>query len=141
MLAAASLADAQLPDGQGKETIQKICSSCHDTDTVIGIRRTRIGWERSVEQMISRGAKGSDDDFATIIDYLVTNFGKINVNTAQAKDLETFLGLPEKEAQAIAAYREQNGKFKDFAQLKTVPNVNGEKLDENRSRVAFSDRE
>ncbi len=52
---------------------------------------------------------------------LRSSSGKCNVNAAPAKDLEQFLGIEEKEAQAIVDYREKVGKFKDLEQLKKVP--------------------
>jgi competence protein ComEA len=127
-----------LPDGNGKDTAQRICGNCHDVQTVIGARRTKIGWERMVEDMISRGADGSDQEMEAVVDYLTRNFGKINVNTATAKELETELGLAGKDAEAICAHRSKNGTFKDFEQLWKVPGVNEEKLKAMRSRIAFS---
>ena len=128
----------QLPDGKGKDAVQKICASCHELGTVTSSLRTRIGWQQNVDDMISRGAEGSDEEMEAVVEYLTTFFGKINVNTASVRDLEQSLGLSGKEAQAIAAYRGQSGKFKDFEQLKKVPGVSGEKLEAARRRIAFS---
>jgi competence protein ComEA len=138
LLAAALTVSGQLPDGKGKEAVQKICASCHELEAVTSTLRTRIGWQRNVDDMISRGAEGSGSDMEAVVAYLTTYFGKINVNTASAKDMETSLGFSGKEAQAIVAYREQNGNFKNFEQLKNVPGVSGEKLQAKRSRIAFS---
>ncbi|HEV2444666.1 MAG TPA: helix-hairpin-helix domain-containing protein [Candidatus Sulfopaludibacter sp.] len=139
MMAASLVAAAQeLPDGKGKEQVIKICSDCHEIGTVIGSRNTRIGWQRTVEDMVSRGAEGSEEDMAAVVDYLTRFFGKINVNTASAKEIQSFLGLPDKEAQAIVTYRERNGNFKGFEQLTQVPGVDGAKLQAKRSLIAFS---
>lgn len=75
---------------------------------------------------------------AAVVQYLTTFYGKINVNTASTGDLESVLGLSGKEAQAIVAYREQNGKYKDFEQLTKTPGVSAEKLQAKRSQIAFS---
>jgi competence protein ComEA len=128
----------QLPDGKGKDAVQKLCVGCHELDAVTGSLRTRIGWKQNVDDMIARGAEGSDEDMAAVVEYLTKFFGKVNVNTASAKELETSLGLSETESKAIVAYREQNGKLKDFEQLKKVPGVSAEKLQAKRSRIAFS---
>ena len=128
----------QLPDGKGKQALQKVCSGCHELETVTGSLRTRIGWQQSVDDMIARGAEGSDSEIAAVVEYLTAFFGKINVNTASAKELETSLGLSPKEAEAIVGYREKNGSFKSFEQLKTVPGVSGEKLQGKRNRIAFT---
>jgi competence ComEA-like helix-hairpin-helix protein len=126
------------PDEKGQALVQKICVSCHEMDTVTAVRRTKIGWQQSVEDMVSRGAEGSDQEMAEVVEYLTKYFGKINVNTATVVQLQEFLGLTEKDAQAIAAYRERHGIFKDFEQLKAVPDVDAGKLQEKRSMIAFS---
>jgi competence ComEA-like helix-hairpin-helix protein len=138
LLAATLTVSGQLPDGKGKDAVRKICTSCHELETVTSTLRTKIGWQRNVDDMISRGAEGSDADMEAVVEYLTTYFGKVNVNTASAKDLETSLDFSGKDAQAIVAYRQQNGNFKDFEQLKNVPGVSGEKLQAKRSRIAFS---
>ena len=139
-LASVSVISAQqLPEGPGKEAVQKVCTTCHDIDTVFGSRRTKIAWERSVEKMISHGAKGSDDEFAAIIEYLTKNFGKVNINTASAAELEQALSLPGTEAEAIREYRGKNGKIKDFEELKKIPGLNQEQLVEKRSLIAFNE--
>ena len=127
-----------LPDGKGRDAVRKICIGCHEIATVIGSRRTRIGWRQSVDDMVSRGAEGSDDEMQAIVDYLTEFFGKINVNTASPRDLESALGLSTAEAKAIVGYREQNGKYKDFDQLAKTPGVSAEKLQAKRSQIAFS---
>ena len=64
----------QLPDGPGKEAMQRVCSGCHGAEIVIGRGLTRDGWTQVVTEMIERGAQGSEDDFGQIVDYLATNF-------------------------------------------------------------------
>jgi mono/diheme cytochrome c family protein len=64
----------QLPDGPGKEPTERVCSACHGAEIVIGRGLTRDGWTQVVTEMIQRGAQGSEDDFAQIVDYLATNF-------------------------------------------------------------------
>ena len=64
----------QLPDGPGKEAMQRVCSACHGAEIVIGRGLTRDGWTQVVTEMIERGAQGSEDDFGQIVDYLATNF-------------------------------------------------------------------
>ena len=129
---------ARLPAGQGREAVQKICATCHEIETVIESRRTRIGWERTTEEMIARGAEGSDEEMRAVVEYLATYFGKLNVNTATAGQLEKSLDLSAKEAAAISTYRERNGKIKDFEELKKVPGVSAEKLQAKRGLIAFS---
>lgn len=128
----------QAQEEKGKALVERSCVSCHEMDTVIAERRTRADWEQTVADMVSRGAEGTDQEMAEVVAYLTKNFGKINVNTATAEQLQEFLGLAGKEAQAITAYRDRNGLFKDFEQLKAVPDVDAGKLEQKRSLIAFS---
>jgi len=127
-----------LPEAPGKEVVLKVCANCHEIETVIGNRRTKLGWQQSVDDMIARGAEGSNDDMEAVVAFLTTYFGKVNVNTATVQDLEKTLELSEKEAQAIVSYRERNTKLKDFEELKKVPGVSAEKLQAKRGLIAFS---
>src|SRR5437773_1586986 len=72
---------SSFPEAPGKAVVKKLCGTCHEVEAVIASRRTRIGWERSVDDMIARGAKGSDDEMDAVVEYLATYFGKTNVNT------------------------------------------------------------
>jgi competence protein ComEA len=129
---------APLPDAPGKQTVLRVCTGCHDVESVIGSRRTRLGWRQNVDDMISRGAEGSEEDMDAVVAYLTTYFGKVNVNTATAQELQKALEFSEKEAQAIVAYREKNTRIKDFEELRKVPGVSAEKLQAKRGLIAFS---
>jgi len=65
-----------LPDGPAKELFIKVCEKCHGSENVVRSRNTRDKWESIVEDMASRGAEGTDEEFERILDYLVANFGK-----------------------------------------------------------------
>jgi competence ComEA-like helix-hairpin-helix protein len=127
-----------LPDTKDKATLQRVCTSCHELDEVLASRRTAIGWQQSVDDMISRGAEGSNQEMEAVVAYLTRYVGKLNVNTASLQQLQDFLGLTEKEAQALVAYRDHGGKIKDFEQLKSVPGLTPEVLQEKRSLIAFT---
>ena len=136
-------AKAPLPDGPGKETTVKICGKCHGVDVAVSRRETADGWNAIVLQMIKRGAKGTDDQFGEIVDYLAEHFPKtqdaprIAVNTASAKDLETGLEITEKEASAIVQYRGEKGPFKTFDDLLKVPGVDAAKLEAKKTRLDY----
>lgn len=134
----------QLPDGPGKDVVERVCSACHGPEIVMGKRLTKDGWTQVVEDMIQRGAQGSDDDFAQIVDYLAANFGpssptarKVNVNKAPADELKTVLGLSEEQAKAIVDYRQQNGDFKSVADLKKVTSLDAATIDTIKDRIVF----
>src|SRR6266550_1215318 len=133
----------KLPEGTGMATTQKVCGSCHGAELVIGRQESRDAWGAIVEDMIQRGAKGTDDEFYEVVDYLATNFSKsspvirINVNKATAKDLEGALRLPPKQAAAIVHQREEKGDFKSIEDLKKVPGIDAGKIEANKNRLAY----
>ena len=87
--------------------------------------------------MIARGATGTDEDFGAIVTYLMKYFGKVNINTGAAKEIEDIAGLSASEAKAIIEYRSQNGEIKTMDDLKKVPNLDAKKLDDLSGRIAF----
>jgi competence protein ComEA len=137
--AAAGNQGSELPEGKGKAILLRACVGCHEMDTVTGSRYTESGWRRTADDMVSRGAEGSEQEIADVVAYLTKYFGKVNVNKAAAAQLREALGLSDKEAQAIVAYREQNGEFKNLDQLKAVPGINTEQIQAKVAVVAFRD--
>jgi competence protein ComEA len=129
---------SELPAGEGKDTLIRVCSKCHSPDNVIANGQAREGWENTITKMAGFGAVGTDDEFTAILDYLVKNFpAAINVNKATAAQLESGLGLSTAEAEGVIQYREKNGDFKTIDDLKKVPDLDAEKLDAKKARLAF----
>lgn len=133
----------KLPEGAGKATTQKVCGSCHAAELVVGRQEAKETWAAIVDDMIQRGATGTDDEFYEVVDYLATNFSKtspaikINVNKATAKDLEGALRIPAKLAAAIVEYRSEKGDFKSLEDLGKVPGLDAKKIEANKNRLAF----
>lgn len=131
------------PAGPGKNLFLQTCSSCHGPENVIGHNLDVGGWTDVLNQMIQNGAQGSNDDFSAILQYLVTNFGpmppKVNINKATAMNLRSWLGMPEKEAEAIVGYRQQHGDFKTLDDVKKVPGVDANYIDSEKNLLTFSD--
>ncbi len=94
-----------VPDGQGKELVETICSQCHALSLVTNLRFSREVWVRVVNDMISRGAAILDDEIEIITQYLGDNYGTErggaeNTNMAtpqdpQASQTGSQFGLPE----------------------------------------------
>jgi len=70
-----SAAAPQFPDAPGKEVVQKLCNTCHGAEVTISKGRTRAQWGEVIASMVTRGAKGTDQEFAQVLDYLAKNFG------------------------------------------------------------------
>src|SRR5947208_15982627 len=60
---------------QPPAVVQKVCGACHPVDTVTSQRRTRTQWQDSITQMVERGAKGTPEELAAVLDYLARNNG------------------------------------------------------------------
>lgn len=127
----------ELPDAPGKRTVEKVCGNCHGLATIVGLRRTKVAWETTVDEMASRGATGTDQEFDTVIVYLAKYFGKVNVNKATQEEIEETVGLSAADADAILRYRTANGDFNDMADLRKVLNIDAKRLEERKDRIAF----
>jgi competence protein ComEA len=129
-----------LPDGPGKDLVEVICSSCHDIVRITATHGSKKEWEAKVLEMLQEETDVTQDERDRIVDYLSKSFPKlapINVNKSAAKDLESALNLTAKEAEAIVRYRQENGNFKNAADLKKVPGLDPAKIDASKDRLEF----
>jgi competence protein ComEA len=121
-----------------KAMFEKTCSACHTAESVVSARRTRDQWQDVIDEMVSQqGAKIADEEFGPILEYLVSAYGKVNVNIAPADEIAQIIGLSQKEAEAVVKYRKDNGKFADFDALGKVPGVDPKKLEKSREAIAY----
>jgi competence protein ComEA len=139
---AGAAAWAQLPDAPGREITVKVCGNCHDVNVITGYHQGTQAWSDVISKMIEKGAQATDDQFNTVLDYLVKNFGpstpaKVNINKASASELESGLEITTKEAAAIVKYRSEKGAFKEIADLKKVPDLDFKKIEANKDRLVF----
>jgi virginiamycin B lyase len=63
-----------LPDGNGKEMVQMICSGCHDLSPITEGGGSKDDWEAAVKSMIVMGADIKPDQVTVIVNYLAANF-------------------------------------------------------------------
>ena len=129
----------QLPDGPGKDVTVRICNACHGVELMIGRPHSEDGWSAIVLDMVTRGAKGSDDEFDEIVQYLTKNIKavpKVNVNKVAAAGLESGLGLTSKEAAALVEAREK-APFKSIEDLKKVAGVDAAKIEAKKKLLSF----
>lgn len=150
-LFAVSTSASALPPGEGKPIVERMCSSCHALKVVTSKRASPEQWAQLVDQMVSRGAEGTDDEIETVVEYLSKNFGldspppateksaasSVNANQATAAELSAALELPPAQGEAIVAYRQQNGKFKDWHDLTKVPGIDASKIEANKDHLVF----
>ena len=137
-------AQSDLPDGPGKALVERICSGCHGVEVFTDNRATKAHWGAVVDDMVSRGAEGTDEEINQVVEYLSKNFGpakaagqKVNVNKAGAEELAKTLAISQESAGAIVQYRAKNGSFKNLEALKSVPGIDGKKIEEKKDSIEF----
>jgi competence protein ComEA len=138
----AAVAQPQLPDGQGRAEVEKLCKQCHELARSVSPRQDRDGWNQTMTKMAAFGMKASEQEFALVLDYLSKNFPadeipRINVNKATAIELESGLSLRRSQAAAVLAYRAKHGDFKSLEDLKKVPLMDAEKVEAKKDRITF----
>jgi hypothetical protein len=63
-----------LPEGEGKQITGELCGTCHNLQKTVVSRKTGQEWERTVYDMIRRGAQIFPDEAEQIIKYLAKSF-------------------------------------------------------------------
>ncbi|WP_304341132.1 DUF655 domain-containing protein [Metaclostridioides mangenotii] len=64
--------------------------------------------------------------------------GKVNINTAELKDLDTLPGIGEATANKIIQYREENGKFNSIEDIKNVNGIGDKKYDNIKEMISVN---
>ena len=64
--------------------------------------------------------------------------GKVNINTAELKDLDTLPGIGEATANKIIQYREQNGEFNSIEDIKNVNGIGDKKYDNIKDMISVN---
>jgi competence ComEA-like helix-hairpin-helix protein len=127
-----------LPEGKGKATFLNMCSNCHGIDQVTSVKNSKKQWANVVDDMVSRGAEGSEEDANSVIGYLSRNFGKpLNINTSTAKEIEAGLSFTAAQAELLVRYRTDKGAFKTYEDLAKVPGLDAELLEEQKKNILF----
>ena len=60
---------------------------------------------------------------------------KVNINTANEKELDTLPGIGETTARKIIEYRNENGKFSSIEDIKNVKGIGESKFEEIRELI------
>jgi hypothetical protein len=92
-------------DQAARQTFERVCSACHETERATTTLRTPQEWSEILEMMSSFGASATEPEFMQIQRYLNRRYGRVNVNRAPAAELQFVLDLSEEIAKAIVDYR------------------------------------
>ncbi len=74
-IAALAIAQVQLPEDENKKVVERVCVDCHGAENFVKLHHDKDGWDKIVNEMVEKGAKGNDEDFDKVVAYLVKYFG------------------------------------------------------------------
>lgn len=64
-----------LPEGAGRTLLLDACLQCHDLRNIVSQRKTAAGWQRTIHEMIWRGAPLMVGEAGILANYLAASFG------------------------------------------------------------------
>ena len=136
------MAQDDVPDAPGKAMTLQYCTQCHPSDMFSGTRNNPNGWDQTMATMTDKGITwASDADYATVLNYLSSCLGPalktVNINKAAACEIAKMLAISPRQADAIVAYREKNGAFKDLDGVKKVEGLDPVSLDGKKDTITF----
>jgi competence protein ComEA len=137
-----AVAQDTLPEGPGKAQTLNLCGTCHEAAKATSVKLTREGWIETIDRMKAFGASGSDEDFAAVLEYLATHFKgdvvrPLDMNTAEAIDLESVLQLLRRESKVVLDYRAKRGPFTSLDDLKGLDAAIFKKIEAKKDRIVF----
>jgi cytochrome c5 len=56
------------PAVPSKANFERLCGTCHEPERPTSTRRTREQWLQTVNQMVARGAEGSDEELLAVVE-------------------------------------------------------------------------
>ena len=110
--------ETELPPGEGRDLVIKLCSDCHGLNATVTTRRTLAAWEDVMVAMQGRGVGGTDEELGQVVVYLARAYGKVDVNAADARSLQVVLEVTPAVAEAMI-------KARPFAALSDLSKVPG----------------
>jgi competence protein ComEA len=137
LLAVAWALGASQTSEQAREaqSLKAVCARCHNLQIVMDTPKSYDAWHDTVQKMVNLGARGTDDQYDDIMDYLHRTVTTIDVNSADPDELEIVLNASETTAQAIVARRAAR-KFTGLADLKSIPGVD-KSIVNKKARLIF----
>jgi DNA uptake protein ComE-like DNA-binding protein len=136
--------ESQLPPGDGRELVVNSCGSCHSLKTVVTARKTSAAWEKSVSDMIQRGAPVFPEEIKPLTSYLSQAFSTdvlvpVNVNTATRSDFEKVPGLKPEMISRLLVARTNSGPIKTSENLRQAFGIDKPEFEKIAYLFKYSD--
>ena len=122
-----------LPVGEGRDLVMRLCADCHGLEAAVGQRRALTDWEETIVRMLDRGVGGTDDELKSVVSYLSRAFGKVNVNAADSRNLQSVLELSSPVADALIKGRP----YATVADLAKIPGIDAKAIETMKDRIVF----
>lgn len=123
-------------DPEDRRAVIAVCAACHPVSLVEDSPRPMEEWQETVQAMVDRGAKGTDEQFGRVMRYLELTMSTVNVNTAPADMLQTALGLSPTAAQAVVEARGKR-KLASLDELGRISGVDPQAIAARKKRIFF----
>ena len=112
-------------DPEDAKAVVAVCTACHSSAQFLTAARPYLRWEQTMQDMLDRGAKGTDEQLDHVLSYLVKNITIVNVNSSPPDQLGMTLQIPSEVADDIVAKRTAHP-FTNVDELKAVKGINPE---------------
>ena len=110
-------------DPADAQAVAAVCTACHSSAQFLTAARPYLRWEQTMQDMLDRGAQGTDEQLDHVLSYLVKNITIVNVNSSPPDQLGMTLQIPSAVADDIVAKRTAHA-FTSVDELKAVKGVN-----------------
>lgn len=110
-------------DPADAKAVAAVCTACHSSAQFLTAARPYLRWEQTMQDMLDRGAQGTDEQLDHVLSYLVKNITIVNVNSSPPDQLGMTLQIPSTVADDIVARRTAHP-FTNVDELKAVKGVN-----------------
>jgi competence protein ComEA len=137
LLTIAAATEDRFPEAPGKAELVKVCSGCHEAETVLAHVQTAGEWAETLASMAQQGAEGTPEEWRLIEQYLDAQLAMIAINKAAADEIQRTVDVPQAVARGVVTYRREHGNFKSIDDLKKVPGLDAAKVDARKDRLIY----
>jgi virginiamycin B lyase len=74
IVAALAASGQALPEGEGKDLVEAVCTACHEASNFTTKRMTKPQWQAKVLEMLQECPDVTQQEREKIVDYLAKNF-------------------------------------------------------------------
>jgi DNA uptake protein ComE-like DNA-binding protein len=123
-------------NSQNSIDVNAVCTRCHTADVFMTTPRSWSRWNEVFRRMLEHGATGTDEQYAGITEFFLSNLTIINVNTSPPDELEWVLNASPSVRDLILE-RRTTRRFTSLADLSSVPGIDRDRIHQLKERILF----